>query len=1034
MKNDQTRSVAWWKRHGMPVRMPLLLKPYVLMGCLLMALLTQAISAGAAITKNEIGVSVPPDMIVTGTVTDMTGFALAGVTVMEKGTSNGVATDIDGHYSIKVESNASVLVFSFIGMSTEERIVGSQTTVDVQMQDDLTTLESVVVVGYGTQRKKALTTSVAQVKSEEFNAGLVSNPMDLVMGKVAGLTITRTMNNPTSDDGLAIQLRGVTSISGGTGPLIVIDGIPGGNLNLIQPNDIESIDVLKDGSAAAIYGTRGNNGVILITTKKGKGGSTQFEYAGSVSRDYVNESAMPDFLSAKEWRQAISDGLMGETYDFGSSSDLMDMLTNKENLSQYHNLSAAGGGDNGNFRASLYYRDLQGIAKENEKDNIGGRLNYTLYGMNDKLTFKGSVSANHSNSNLLGGDDWGNITSWNPTSPIYSDGSVNDKGQYAYFEAENGTNPLSQYAYELNERDQLIFSSDFTLGYEFMDGLDVSVFGAYQRNAYTDRLYRSTKSYTQYNSSTYQGTAYASKNNYLQWTKMIEPTIKYKKSFGLHSLEALGGYSYQYTTTEQYGMGVSGITTDASEDWNLAAANALASDDYPNPTMTSSKGDNTLIAFFGRVNYAFQDRYFFQASLRHEGSSRFGANNKWGNFPSVSAGWLMSDESFMSGIEFVSTLKLRAGFGVTGNQDIGNYLSLNTVGTGMKYLFYYDDLDEPTYYTTYGATKNVNPNLKWEKKNEIDIGVDFGLFGNKITGSLDYYNRKTNDLLYTYTAQIPANVLKPITANVGSIRNNGVELALSTTALDRHGVKWNVSLTGSYQHAVVTSLANSNYSSVSSIAAGAIGNPGSLGNAYLIDEGVRVGEYYGLKSAGLSEDGQWLFYLADGSIGTSSEASDDDKRYIGNGLPKFNASWTNTISYKGFDLTVFLRGKFGYKILNNLRMFYSNPTLIGTYNVMRSAINNVGKINESPIYSSYYLENGSFVKLDNVTLAYNFNFPSKVAIRALRVYVTGRNLATITSYTGRDPEVGDTGLTPGMDDRVYYPRTKTISIGLNASF
>ena len=974
--------------------------------------------------------------IVTGNVTDPSGVPLPGVNVQEKGTNNGTSTDFDGNFSIDVTSNNAILVFSYVGMKPVEQQVGTQSNFPIILQSDEEALQEVVLIGYGSQERKAVSTAVTKVDTEDFNQGVVQSPLELIQGKVAGLQITRAGgNNPNG--GTAIQLRGITSLTGSRSPLIVIDGIPGGNLDLIQQNDIESFNVLKDGAAAAIYGTRGTNGVILITTKKGRKGAAAFTYSTFVSRDYVNSK--PDFLSASEFRAAIADGIIGENNDLGGSTDIFDELINESNLTQYHNFVASGGGEKSNYRASLYYRDAQGIALENGREEFGARASFNQTGLNDKLTFSSSLAVNLNDANLLGGGQFGAVTSWNPTAPIYApynvteEGQLFNPGQYGFYQPENGYNPFSEYENRFNERKQLTFSGDAKLSYEIASGFVASVFGSYQRNTWNDRYYRTTQDYAQYNSgSPYFGTGYAYKGNHLDYTQTVEPTITFNKEFGDNNFEILGGYSYQYSTTEEYSMDNSGFTTDGFEDWNFGAGNAITDTDLPRPNLSSFKEDNTLIAYFTRLSYNYKDRYFLQASVRHEGSSRFGANNKWASFPAVSGAWLLSDEEFVKNSGFINNLKLRAGYGVTGNQGIPNYQSIVTLGTGGKYPVFLDNADGATYYQTYGPVKNPNPDLKWETKKELNIGLDFGLYFNKLSGSIDYYTRRTEDLLLSYDVPQPPFVQGSIYTNVGNITNNGLELALSYRVLEEGEFTWNVDLVGSYQSNELTTLSNQVFS-VSELYGGNIGNPGNLGNAIRNTEGGPIGNFYGKRFAGFTVDGQWLFHKADGTIGRASDMTEEDKAIIGNGLPKYYASLTNTFRYKNFDLTVLLRGKFKYDILNTVDLFYGNPSLLPG-NVLTSALNQYSNITEAPQYSDYYLENGNFIKLDNLTLGYNFNLGEKSPFSALRVFGSARNLATFTGYTGRDPEVQDTGLYPGIDDRNFYPRTATVTAGVNVNF
>lgn len=978
--------------------------------------------------------------VVTGTVTDVNGLPLPGVTVLEKGTNNGTQTDFDGNYSITVQNLDAVLVFSFVGMQTTEIRVDGQSTINLELDASEESLDEVILVGYGTQNRRSVTTSITKVTEDDFNQGVVTNALSLIQGKVPGLSITRPGgNNPNG--GTSIQLRGVTSITGNTQPLIVIDGIPGGNLDLVQQNDIESFDVLKSGAASAIYGTRGNNGVILVTTKKGKAGVTSFEYSSFLSRDYVN--AKPDFLSSAQFREAINEGLISAN-DFGHDTDIFDELVNESNLSQYHNFVAAGGGDNNNYRVSLYYRNLEGIALENEREEFGVRASFNQSALDNRLNFQSNIVTNFNNANLLGGGQFGIVADWNPTAPIYAPYSVEqgtelyNEGEFGFYQPQNAYNPFSEYANRFNKRQQQTTSGDVKASFEILDGLMISAFGSYQRNTWNDRQYRSIRDWNQYNAgSPYQGTGYAYKSNLLDHTSTFEPTITYAHELGDHAFDLLGGYSYQYTTLETFDMSNSGFTTDAFKDWNFGAGNAIIDTDLPRPGLNSFKNDNTLIAFFSRVNYSFKDRYFLQASMRREGSSKFGANNKWGNFPAVSAAWLISDESFMGETNLVSFLKLRADYGITGNQGIPNYQSLVTLGTGGRYPIYPDTPNAngeyiPTFYQTYGANKNPNPDLRWERKKEWNVGVDFGFLNSRITGALDVYNRRTEDLLLSYEVPQPPFVQRSIYTNVGTITNKGVELGLTFRAITASDFSWNIDVAANYQENELTTLSNDQFIATE-IFGGNIGNPGNLGDAIRNTEGGPIGNFYGKRFAGFTQDGRWLFYKADGSVVPASEISpQEDNAIIGNGMPKYNVSLTNTFRYKNLDLTIFLRGKFDYDILNTVDLFYGNPNTGG--NILTSALDQYRHISEQPQYSDYYLESGDFIRLDNLTLGYNFNFGENSPLNSVRVYANARNLAVITGYGGRDPEVQDTGLYPGVDDRNFYPRTTTITAGMNVKF
>lgn len=962
---------------------------------------------------------------ISGRITDLADNApVVGATVAVKGSNVATQTDASGNFTIEVPSSARVLTVSSVGFAQQDISIGTNSTVNVTMVPSSSSLEDVVVVGYGTQRRREVTSAVATVKEEDFNQGGVRSPVDLIQGKVAGLSVTRTQgNNPNS--GAAIQLRGITTLStqgGATSPLIVVDGIPGGNLDLLQQDDIASFDVLKDGSAAAIYGTRGSNGVILITTKKGKAGEPRFVYSTYAQREVVDKK--PSFLSAAEYRALIAEGRIAPANDQGASTDIYDALINRQNISQYHNFSASGGTTKTNYRASVYYNQANGIAIQNGREQYGGRININQRGMQDRLNLQVNLATNWNSANLLGGNggDFEQAIQRNPTAPIQ-----NEDGTYVQTTAFNNYNPVARLNQELNRRSQQTTSADLKLSLELLRGLTISAFGALVRDNWNDRQYRSMLSFAQRPATQWRGTGYAFRNSNLNHSETFESTVDYQTKIGEnHSISAMAGYSYQYFMSEGFSMNNSGFTTDAFLDNNFGAGTAISNTQLPRPGLGSNKTDNTLIAFFGRINYAFANKYFAQAILRREGSSRFGTNYKWGMFPAASVGWAISEEDFMQNLSFINTLKLRVGYGVTGNQNIPNYQSMVTLGTGGVYP------QQGVFYQTYGPSRNPNPNLRWETKREWNFGLDFSILNNRLGGALDVYNRRTVDLLYNYTAQLPPFVQSSLYTNVGTISNSGVELLLNAVIVRNKDFSWNMDFTANSQFNKLESLSNDVYKA-SWLEFGGLPSPGNLGNAIRVEEGGVIGNFYGKRFAGFDHEGRWLFFKADGTTGLASAMTDADRTVIGNGVPKYMASWTNTFRYKQVDLTLFFRGKFAYDILNTQEMYFGNTRWLPN-NLLRSAFERHSQLNDNPQYSDYYLEDGSFVKLDNVTVGYNLKPGNSRYFKNIRFYATGRNLATFTGYTGLDPELEDTGFTTGIDGRGFYPRTRSYTLGLIADF
>ncbi|MES2827291.1 MAG: SusC/RagA family TonB-linked outer membrane protein [Bacteroidota bacterium] len=959
---------------------------------------------------------------ITGLVVDEKSLPLPGVGIKTASGKTAV-TDNTGKFAIAVTGPTEQITFTYVGYTPITRAAGAgnaplsirlapsegQTLKDVQ----------IVAVGYGTLDKREVTSAVAHLDSADFRQGGSRNPLDLIQGKVAGLQITRTGgSNPNS--GVGVQLRGVTSVTGSQSPLIVIDGIPGGNLDLLQQDDIQSMDVLKDGSGAAIYGTRANAGVILITTKKGRSGPAKFDYSSYIRRESLYKR--PDFMTADELRARIASGELDRT-DYGSTSDFFNDLVNSGNLSQNHNLAISGGSESTSYRASLNYRNLEGFAKENGREEYGMRLNLNQKGFDNRLNLSINLTTTFNKANLLGGGGWEDQFKRNPTLSNF-----NEDGSY-YFE-NTSTNQYARLFQESNKRQQQTSSVDAKADFDIAKGLKASVFGAVQRNSYLNGEYRAINGEFSQENDVYKDGGYASRSTVLEQNFNVEPTLEYKPTLGAnHTLTALGGYSYRYEVFEGFNANNLGFLNDLFDENNLNAGNQLAAG---KAGLGSYKNDNTLIAFFGRLNYAYKGRYYAQAIYRREGSSRFGVNNKWGDFPAFSAGWTISQEEFMKDNKIFSNLKLRAGYGITGNSGISNYASLVTLGTGGVYLY-----PDGQYRETYGPNSNPNPDLKWEKKREFNVGLDFGLFSNKLSGSIDVFKRVTKDLLDNYESPQPPYIRGNIYTNVGSISAQGVELTLSYAAIKNDNFSWNMDFAGSTTNNKLDSYSNDTYKR-EYLSLGDIGGYGALGNAIRTYEGGKLGEFWGKRFAGFTGDGKWLFYNRAGEkvrnddINNSFDRNTTDYVVIGNGIPKYYLSLANNFSYKNFDLRIFLRGKFGYDILNTSAISYGNK--VSGDNLLNSTFTKYSEINDTYMYSDYYVESGSHLKLDEVTLGYRFDLKTKF-LRNLRVYATGQNLATFTKYTGNDPDfISDTGLAPGIDGRGPYPSTRSFLFGVNVGF
>ncbi|MFD2583579.1 SusC/RagA family TonB-linked outer membrane protein [Pedobacter vanadiisoli] len=972
------------------------------------------------LNRNVPGGRVQVQKNVTGTVIDENGQPVPGAGIKNQSTGKTTVTDVAGKFVIEA-SAGQVLRFTYIGYETQNITVGESSVINVKLAvSKNTNLEevTVVAVGYGTQLQKEVTSAVAHVGSEDFRQSGSRNALDLIQGKVAGLNITRSGSNPNS--GVSVQLRGVVTVTGSSSPLFVIDGIPGGNPDLLQQDDIESIDVLKDGSAAAIYGSSANAGVILITTKKGKAGPPQFNYSGYARKEYYNQWL--DFLTPAQYKEKIASGEIKQQ-NFGSETNFVDQLINHDNLTQNHNLNFSGGTDKTSYRASINYRDLQGIAKENSREEYTLRFNINQTGLDNRLKIQANLVTNFNRANLLGGGGWESEQTKNPTLSNY-----NPDGTYRF--DLTSTNEFARLFQETSYRKQQTSSADVKADLDIVEGLKASIFGSVTRDNRYDGQYRLKASENSVENTDFPGGGYAYKGDYLSQAWAVEPTLQYSKTIASkHNLNALVGYSYRYFMEESSSASNRGFINDLFHEDNLGQGAALG---VGKASMSSGKNDNTLIAFFGRINYNYDGKYLLTAILRREGSSRFGANNKWGNFPAVSAAWNVTQEDFMRNINWVNNLKLRVGYGETGNSGFSNNASRVTLGGGGRYLY-----PDGQYLETYGPNRNPNPNLKWETKRETNIGLEFSVLKSKLSGSIDLFKRTTKDLLDTYTSPQPPFVQSSIYTNVGTISSKGIELALSYAAFRTKDFSWDIDATASTLRNTLDSYSNDEYKILYKTFGG-IGGAGALGDAIVTYEGGALGEFWGKKFAGFTSDGKWLFYNRNGQavpnaqINNSRDKNVTDLQMIGNAIPKYYASMAHNFRYKQFDLRVFLRGKFDYDILNRNALSYANKTWSG--NLLTSTFDKYSQINDTYMYSDYYLEKGSYVKLDEVTIGYNFKLKTKL-IRNMRIYATGQNLATITGYTGSDPDfIADNGTGPGVDNSGAYPSTRSFLFGLNVGF
>lgn len=957
---------------------------------------------------------------ISGKITDANNIPIPGVSVLEKNTSNGAVSDFDGNFQITLKNKDSKLIFSYMGFITQEIAVLNKSVVNVALQDSKEELNEVVVVGYGTQKKSRVTSAIASVKEKDFTRGAINDASDLIKGKVAGLSINNGSGDPGSTPN--ITLRGFSTLKGGTGPLVLINGVPG-SIDTVAPNEIASIDVLKDASAAAIYGTRGANGVILITTK-----TVNSEIAPTITYSTFattsNFANKAKFLDAGQQRSLRAQGVKLPFAEGGANTDWLDEIS-RTGFSQNHNLAFKGGTAKTNYIVNVNYVNQTGVFINtfNKEYRFSFDVNHSMF--NDKLKINLSLLNGTSNMGIeepITAYAYRQAMIRNPTAPVYNpNGTYNeDSGKLQYYNPVAIMNETTQDRNSTWQR----FTANLTL--DLLPGWDVSAQLSKNKNTGLNGYAESKKHY----SNTLNGrNGVASRSTGVTDNDYVEITSKYHKDFGKHDFTVLGGYSYQYTVNQGFQANNSDFPTDAFSYNNLEVGNGLSDG---TAFMDSYKNDSKLIGFFGRLNYNFDNKYDLLFSIRREGSSKFGDNHKWGNFPAVSGGWSINKESFLKDVVAINTLKLRAGYGETGVIPNDPYMSMT--------LYNYDG-----YFFSNGKwvkglepASNPNPDLRWEKTAEVNIGLDFGFFDNRISGSFDVYSKKTSDMLWDYNVPTPPFLFRQITANVGKMENKGFEILLNTVPVRTKNFNWNSSMTFSHNKNKLTSLSNDLYKIEGDyLNTGNTGDPISF-ETHRLEVGQSIGNFWGLKSVDITTDGKWIVELPDGTTKTLTTEmyNDANKQYLGNGIPQYYAGWTNTFTYKKFDLSVVLTGAFDFQILNTQRMFYENPTI--AYNTLESAYDKVydkAVLSYNQTYVSYYVEQGDYVKVDNVTLSYNFDVKPFKIINAMRLYVSGNNLATFTKYKGLDPEIKrQDPLSQGMDGRDKYPSTRGITLGLNVTF
>ncbi len=965
---------------------------------------------------------------ISGKVKDSGGEPLIGVNIVEIGTTNGTVTDIDGNYTIRIGKNAK-LQFSFIGYVTQE--LKAKPNMLVVLEEDSEKLDEVVVVGYGSMQRKDVTSSITTLKSDDLNSGVMTSPGQMLQGKVPGLVVT-TSGNPNAAP--SITLRGASTLRTGEAqsPYYIVDGIPGVDLSLVSADDIESIDVLRDATATAIYGSKAANGVIIITTKKGKKGVAHVTYNGYVAIDQVSKNL--DLATASDLRNYAQTNNFELSSDAGAHTDWQKEVV-RTGIAHNHNVGVSGGNEKSNYNVSLNYLNQEGIIRGTDMTRFTARAMAQSTVLKDHLTLSLGVNASQTTgTEVPAGESGESVTDamiyYSPTQPIQNA----DNSWFRSSSVSQYYNPLSMINEDtyknIYKRMQVTGKVDLKL----IEGLTWSSNFSYMTDQQTSNSYHSTQS--QIVNSHGEAT-----RNTLMGNKLVFETYgNYQVTLAdKHKLGVMAGYSWEESNNNDgFGVTVKNFYNDEVKYHNLSYANTI---DGMDGVASSAESTLRMISFYGRANYSFNSKYNLQATIRRDGSSAFGKNNRWATFPSFSAAWRASEEPFIQQLGIFDDLKLRVGYGVSGNSlGFDAYTALPTYGvTGW---FQYTDASGVTSNMhTLGANNNSNPDLKWERTGMFNVGLDFGFFGNRLSGTVEYYDKRTSDLIYYYPVSTNRYPFGTMTANVGDISNKGIEVTINAVPVETKDFSWDMTVNLSHNKNMVKKLSNQTYSVnyIPQAEAGIAGNSG----VYLqrIMEGCPIGQFYTYEWAGYNEQGVSQFYVHDPETGertgeTTTSPKETDQTKTGSAQPKLTYGWNNTLNWKKWSLNLFFQGTVGNKIFNALRAQYNSVNLISQgKNVLKEALTDqkYGDVN-AQYPSDRYLENGSYLRLATLTLSYNLGQIGDW-VSNLSLYATCNNLFTITGYKGTDPEVELGGLTPGIEVRDnYYPHTRTFLLGMKLNF
>lgn len=974
---------------------------------------------------------------IAGSVHDEKGEPVIGASVIVPGTKFMTITDIDGKYTLSgiPKGNVSVQV-SYISFETvlvnNLQVTGDKAaTLNVVLKEGTQFLDEVVVVGYGTMRRKDVTSSITTVQSDELNQGVYTDPAQLLQGKVAGLTVTQS-SNPNSSP--AITLRGASTLREGTAmePYYIIDGVPGVDLSFVAPDDIESIDVLRDATATAIYGSKAANGVIIITTKRGKQGHANVSYNGYMAFDKVAKNL--DMMNASDLRSYAAANNFTLPTDEGADTNWQKEVQ-RTGVSHNHHLAVSGGNDKSNYNVSLNYMDQQGAIRGTDKTRFSTRALAQSKVLKDRLTLSLGVNASQStHEGVVMDGSGGSVTDamnyYSPTQPVKNaDGS--------WFESFGVTqyyNPLSLINEDVQKTVYKKMMMTGKADLKILEGLIWSANYSYMTDQSTYSEYHTTKS--QYIRSNGQAT----RNTYFGNKSVLESYVNYEATIAkVHRIGAMAGYSWEETNSNDgFGVTVKDFYNDYVKYYNLTYANTI---DGIDGVESGAESTLRMISFYGRLNYAYNGKYSLQATLRRDGSSAFGKNNRWATFPSVSLAWRLSEEGFIKDSGIFDDLKFRVGYGVSGNSlGFDAYTAIKTYGAS-GWFNYTDPSGNTSNKHTLAATNNSNPNLKWERTGMFNVGLDFAFFNSRLNGTVEYYDKRTSDLIYYYPVSTNRYPFGTMTANVGDISNKGIEFTINAIPVKTKTFEWSSTINLAHNKNVVEKLSNETYSVDYQNTA----YPGIAGNSGVyvqrLMEGSPIGQFYTYEWAGYSEDGLSQFYVRDPETGertgeTTTSPKDSDRAKTGSAQPKLTYGWNNSLTYKNWSLNMFFQGLLGNKVFNAMRAQHNAISLVTSgKNVLREVATNqrFTDVNaQTP--SDRYLEKGDYLRLATLSLSYNFGNIGDW-VNNLTFYATCNNVFTVTSYEGSDPEVQLGGLTPGIDWREnYYPRTRTFMVGMKVNF